>query len=262
MTRRKRKATHEAPARRQVIEELSSDEWCRLDPVRLTKDRIAFELIYERESVIAARAEFLDAVQRAAPEAFSELLAIRANRGGESNGPLLDNWQRRWNLTDEWCALVAFATTHEPSDEPPPYFLYPEMSSSRSFKPVPAPAFDPTRETWANYRKRLSASLDEYRTQSDAAAERQGFKFVKERRSLRKHSIWLACYQCLGASKKLIADVSNEDRAAIQYAVDETAKLIGLKLRPESNSKIRGAAYQKLTEQVRDALLRSRESER
>lgn len=78
-----------------------------------------------------------------------------------------------------------------------------------------------------------------------SANEKQRGHLAIRRSCANKNLTRLACYQCLGASKKLLEDVSGEDRAAIQYAVKETAKLIDLKLRPESTSAIRGAAYQR-----------------
>ncbi len=253
----KRKVTYETPARRQVIQEVSPEAMVFLDQLRWNEDRAGFVAIYERESVIAARVEFLDAVRRVAPEVFAELLAIRADQSGESDGPRLDDWQRRWNLTAEWCGFAAFHTTNDPGDEPPPSFIYPEFEASRPFKPPPAPelpAFDPTREIWASYEKRCGTLLAEYRRRSYPAAEQQKFKPVEDRRSLHQHLSWLAAYQCLRAPISAIAEAAGRQRAAIDYGVKTAAKFIGLKRRPAKSSSPRGDDRKRLVDRLVVAL--------
>ena len=46
-----------------------------------------YEIVYERDSIIAARYEFLEAVQRVAPEAFIELGEIAKDQSLESQEP-------------------------------------------------------------------------------------------------------------------------------------------------------------------------------
>lgn len=66
MARTKREFTHEAPARRKLVREVDLGF---IDQLRWNADRTALEAVYEPRSVTAARTEFLDAVQRVAPEA-------------------------------------------------------------------------------------------------------------------------------------------------------------------------------------------------
>jgi hypothetical protein len=101
--RMKRRVKHEAPARRRVIHEVSPDAMGFLDQMRLhgpahlkidheRRSIIAvgdFEIVYERDSIITARYEFLEAVQRVAPEAFTELGEIAKDQSLESQGPRL-----------------------------------------------------------------------------------------------------------------------------------------------------------------------------
>jgi hypothetical protein len=189
----KRKLTHEAPARRKLAREADMGS---IDQLRWNADRTALEAVYERQSVIEARVDFLDAVQGVAPEAFIDLCEVAKDESAESQGPRLAKWQQRWGLTAEWCGYAAFHTANA-YPEPPPFFIYPELCASRPFKPLPAPelpAFDPTRETWASYETRCRTLLVKYRRRSHAAAEPQNFESVQDRRSRDKHLSWLAAY--------------------------------------------------------------------
>ncbi len=106
MARPKRKLTHEAPACRKPVRKV---ELRFLDQLRWNKDHTGFEAVYERASVIAARRKSLEAVQCMAPGAFNWLLAIRAAPSAESNGPQLDDWQRRWLLAAETATAIRSA---------------------------------------------------------------------------------------------------------------------------------------------------------
>jgi hypothetical protein len=215
-----------------------------------------FEIVYERSSIIEARCEFLESVKRVVPEAFTELCEIAKDHNLETQGPRRAEWQQRWGLTAEWCRLAAFHTANA-YPEMPPSFIYPEFQASGSFKPLTAPelpAFDPTRETWAEYERSCRRLLAEYRLQSYTAAERQKFQPVEDRRSLRMHLTWLAAYQCLGASISAIAEAADMERFAIDYGVKNTAKLIGLQLRPAMRSTLRGNALKSLVQRIVAAL--------
>ena len=61
-----RKVKHEAPERRRVIHEVSGEAMYFLDRMRF-HGADGYEIVYERESIIAARYEFLGAVERVAP---------------------------------------------------------------------------------------------------------------------------------------------------------------------------------------------------
>lgn len=229
--------------------ELRGEDTGWVDILRLNADGTGFVAVYEPESVIEARLEFLDAVQRVVPEAFTSLLET------DGDQKRIDEWQQRWYLTAEWCGFVAFHTANEV--DPPPYFLYPEMQANQPFKPLPPPelpAFDPTRENWAAYVKRCGTLLAEYQRQSYSAPELQKFKPVEDRRSLRKHLAWLAAYQCLRAPISAIAEAADTERAAIDYGVKSAAKFIVLPLRRAKSSTPRGDDRKRLLDRLVAAL--------
>jgi len=160
MTLPKKTLTHEAPARRELVP--GDVDFDLLEHLRWNADRTAVEAVYVRRSVIAARAQFWDAVQCVAPEALASLLQTKGDSAA------IEAWQEHWNLTAEWCDYVALRTATAYT-ELPPFFLHDEWLASRPFKPLPAPklpAFDPTLETWADYEERCRLLLVKYQERS------------------------------------------------------------------------------------------------
>src|ERR1043166_193720 len=81
--------------------------------------------------------------------------------------------------------------------------------------------------------------LDRYILERRVAGEQKKLTHVTEKRRP-EHYEWLALYQIARQSQQGIADQYKESRDAVKSALERTAQLIGLKLRPGARGRPRG----------------------
>jgi hypothetical protein len=210
------------------------------------------------------RALFLASIELQAPEVIAELRdSVLPNRRN------LWRWAKGWNLTDQW--LLEFAEevlelwAHFPDGHPIPA-TWPTLPAgggwgfraggggwrlnpqTRRRRYIPdghvLPHWDPTGETWAEYRAKANRRLTEYKAEVEARAEMSGFERVPSKRGRRGgdpelHFDWLVRFQVLGESLASVASFpgggrSSVDLRSVQDAVRTTADLIGLARRSVS----------------------------
>ncbi len=176
-------------------------------------------------------------------------------------------WSRHWHLDADWCRHVALKTLyewHEPPDKGLLALLQagplpPEpMGQPRGWAQAAIPLVSPIRDeemrfTFAHrgwqpmhytrdvaeqaIRAAFDAHLTRYLDRLECLAKERGLKPTPEKRAL-THFDWLALYQVKGWRPAKIADWYHEinekgaEVSAIRMALQETARLIGLPLRP------------------------------
>jgi hypothetical protein len=193
---------------------------------------------------------FLEAVRKCVPEAWDslatiahELPALHPRTASSFDEEVtLRAWCVRWGFTGygrggDWLLRVARATaddirTRKQSD---PIAWAPVVGAS--FTPpridtIPPPRFELPEETLEQYLLRAKA----YGERVIAAAKSQGWADVPEKLSLH-HFEWLARHQVAGWTQSRLVehyqDASGKpDVPAVSLAITETARLIGVKLRP------------------------------
>jgi hypothetical protein len=219
--------------------------------------------------VFQERARFLRAVANLQPEVLESLKAgpfkVFANSGVSARqalasangkpallGKALDQWGKRWNLTNRWCRDWAVVTLEEWSrgEESEPLRWCDEINflplgsidlARPDFKFRFEPWF-PEDEPWSKYSARLKKGLGEqlqkYRTKVNARTDSRGETIGPELREAERHSVWLAGFQVCGWSKRQITmaarpkgEKRNGERTA-GMAINKLAELIGLSLRP------------------------------
>lgn len=197
---------------------------------------------------------FLDAVRRCVPEALSELAAIAPslpddsfNRGTWDQEAPLRAWCERFGFTTapewkgdrDWLLTVARGTAvvmrYTPLRAPAEFeWLFEPSYRKLKTETVASLRWNLAEETEALFRGRVET----YIGQVKAAAGERGWTEAPEKRKLEQHMEWLALYQVGGRTEAEIATLTNADGenppdvSTISRAITETARLIGLRLRP------------------------------
>ncbi len=198
-----------------------------------------------------ARAQwlYLEAVQRCVPEAMRALAVIAPNLpdsgalGTRAREASLREWCNQWGFTavrhggdrGDWLLTVARRTAEHLRTQTPNWpeawvhvVAYRELETVE----IVPPRWRPDDETEEDYRKRV----DSYIIQIGVSAEREGWSKAPEKRNL-EHLEWLARYQVAGWTEAKIAEHYQDENGspevpAVSRALTDTARLIGLTLRP------------------------------
>lgn len=197
-----------------------------------------------------ARRWFLRAVDHVSPDTYRSLFptepgddAFRAYREkwNDDSQALIAKWQRKWNLTDPWCAEVARNTlwarlsyyingltavwgVGRRADRyvTPPSRVRDEQVLG--LHPV-EPFWDRGKETWPQVEARFLAAIRAQRDRIEAAATEEMLAPTHKELA---HFVWLANYQVCRHRYSAIAEDSCRDPQTIRDAVKGTARLIGL----------------------------------
>lgn len=189
------------------------------------------------ESVIAGapnahgRMLYLQAVSRCVPAAISELMALNL-----SDRLARRDWAERRGFTDDWIRYSAMSHALLWREQP-------EMTgrwlivTAAGWVPTPKapPQWDPHVETEAHYRRRQQAYIEDVKRTT-------GFEPTPTKSDLR-HWEWLALHHVdewkyEQIHKRYSDPDGSPDIPAISRAITDSARLIGLTLRPGRGRKL------------------------
>lgn len=233
------------------------------------------------------RSLFLEEVRRREPGVLANLadMAGLDERGrfepSTVSRAALEEWGKRWNLSDRWCLDIADATvktwqgpTGDLLHEPFPVgqgpfrdrnavvaaldWLYPVAVEANPLdddeERIPAldaevMSWNPRHESWEQAETRMTAAFHRHirahRDQIQALAETAGLERTTSRTA--RHFRWLAMYQVQRLPKgerfsyRTLAKVERVEMQSIEQALKETAELIGLTLRKGKGGRPRKA---------------------
>jgi hypothetical protein len=157
----------------------------------------------------------------------------------------LQEWSKRWHLSDPWCLDAASQTltywrTHKPegwywrASSSSLYLLDIMEGRSNRFLPTPPtlPSWNPEECTSSKYLERASAIERRYVAEVERSSK---LKPVSKKRS-NAHFDWLAGFQVRCWSKNKMAKALGMSQSAVVEAIQSTAAFISLELRdPDEN---------------------------
>ena len=223
------------------IEELSPETWDSLREEVLP--------LYERFDSIANSYGYAFATA----DGKAEMVAERARQYAQA----MRAWHQRWNLYDDWlkeesAMVIQLWTTYGPNEGVSLMGVFQrnldalkaegESVEALGISPptLVADAWNPTRERWFDYQKRvlekIRKALADY---GEGIVGREGLatwpkKRARDGRRADQHLKWLVRFQVLGEGQQAIADDPTGDGTGrvevrtVQDAIRTTAELVGL----------------------------------
>jgi hypothetical protein len=179
----------------------------------------------------------------AQPEAYfwAKLIALQDDR----SRPLetaLEAWGRRYHVDRPWLYDVALGTLAKAAElgAAPASFAEPCYIDSLALPQFRFAHFVwvPTTMTWDEYSTRINeqfrVDLGAYRKRIQDYAREARLRPAKSTRKdgLKRHMQWFVRFQVLGHERSALAEETGVDRKTISDALQETAALIELPLRP------------------------------
>ena len=222
-----------------------------------------------RRSVYEMRSLFLQAACELKPAMLDSLPKIEDEHaeGDEAALDLFRIWAKRWRLDENWCLDWAINRARRKQESEPavaadsPRTSQPEPAGATSTRRVTrlrltkftfnsinltaAPVIPPPfqfevagwnvgNEEWNAFAKRTidraRQELRDYRFRAEQNAEAAGWETTPK--ANRESFLWLAGYQVAGWSCSRISDAVSVERQAVEHAIHQAARFIGLRLRP------------------------------
>lgn len=184
-----------------------------------------------------ARHHFVRAVQYCVPQAFEALAAIATSGTNAAHETALAAWAAEWGFGDDWLLDCARQIVIRWDGTPDPNVLAFSVNGDGFWAPmVPAPIWDSTKQTEADYRATIEAYIAEVKALP-------GFTPTPQKEVGSRHFEWIALHHVgRWTYQQIVHRYQNADGnpnvPAISQGIRDVAGLIGLTLRPSRGRKL------------------------